>query len=152
MSAEERTTWATGIVTMGALAAYLVVVMNRAGGGSPAEVRYVPIMLWTFGISIVASIAAAVVAAIAHAVAEAVRTRGEVNEAELGRTDERDREIGRRGEMAGYYVLAIGAVGSLALTMLESDHFWIANAIYVSFFAASLVSTAVKLVAYRRGF
>jgi len=36
--------------------------------------------------------------------------------------------------------------------MLGFDHFWIANALYLSFVASSLVSGVVKLVAYRRGF
>jgi len=52
----------------------------------------------------------------------------------------------------GYYVSSVGVVGAMALTMLEYEYFWIANALYVSFVLASLVSATVKLVAYRRGF
>jgi len=46
----------------------------------------------------------------------------------------------------------VGAIGALAITMLGFDHFWIANALYLSFVASSLVSGVVKLAAYRRGF
>jgi hypothetical protein len=35
--------------------------------------------------------------------------------------------------------------------MAEADHFWIANAIYAAFVLSALVSTPLKLVAYRRG-
>ena len=40
----------------------------------------------------------------------------------------------------------------LGLAMLEYEYFWIANTLYLSLVAAGLVSSAVKLVAYRRGF
>ena len=43
-------------------------------------------------------------------------------------------------------------VGVLALTMLQYEYFWIANALYLSFVVATLVSSVVKLVAYHRGF
>jgi len=43
-------------------------------------------------------------------------------------------------------------VGVLAITMLEYPYFWIANALYLSFVIAALVSSVVKIVAYRRGF
>jgi hypothetical protein len=39
-----------------------------------------------------------------------------------------------------------------ALTLLEADYFWIANAMYAAFALSALVSTPVRLVAYRRGF
>jgi hypothetical protein len=40
----------------------------------------------------------------------------------------------------------------MALTMVEADYFWIANALYLSFVAAALVSGVVKLVLYHRGY
>jgi hypothetical protein len=71
---------------------------------------------------------------------------------DIGRTDERDVTIGRRGELVGYYVSSGGVVVAMALTMLEYPYFWIANVLYLSFVVAALVSATVKLVAYRRGF
>ena len=59
---------------------------------------------------------------------------------------------GRRGELVGYYVSSVGVVAAMALTMLEYPYFWIANALYLGFVIAALVSAAVKLVAYRRGY
>ncbi len=71
---------------------------------------------------------------------------------DIGRTDERDADIGRRGALVGYYVSSVGAVVVLGLTMLEYDYFWIANALYGAFLLGSIVSSVVALVAYRRGF
>jgi hypothetical protein len=41
--------------------------------------------------------------------------------------------------------------GPLGLTMAGAEHFWIAGAIYGAFVLANVVSSSVKLVAYRRG-
>ena len=71
---------------------------------------------------------------------------------EIDRKDERDKTISRRGDLIGYYVASAGMVGVLALTMLQYEYFWIANALYLSFVVATLVSSVVKLVAYHRGF
>jgi len=43
-------------------------------------------------------------------------------------------------------------IGVLAMAMLEWAHVWIANGIFATFVAGSLVSSTVKLAAYRRGF
>ena len=43
-------------------------------------------------------------------------------------------------------------LGALGLALAEVDHFWIANAIYTTFILAALTTSAVKIVAYRRGF
>ena len=78
--------------------------------------------------------------------------QGRKPEDEIDRKDERDKTISRRGDLIGYYVASAGMVGVLILTMLEADYFWIANALYLSFVVAMAVSSAVKLVAYHRGF
>lgn len=70
----------------------------------------------------------------------------------LDRTDERDKAISKHGEYIGFYVLSVGMVGALALAMVEADHFWIANAIYLAFALSSTVASVVKIAAYRRGF
>jgi len=38
------------------------------------------------------------------------------------------------------------------MALAEFEHFWIANAIFSAFVLAGLTTSAVKLVAYRRGF
>ena len=150
MNQEERSTWVSAIVTPAAFVVYAIVILGRADEGSLAQVPYVSTMLWTVGASIVAMIAGNIVAAIAAAVGTAITSPDDVDK--LDRTDERDKAITRRGEYIGFYVLSVGVVGALALTMLEADHFWIANAIYLAFAVSSVVASVVKLVAYRRGF
>jgi hypothetical protein len=66
--------------------------------------------------------------------------------------DERDRSIARRSDLVGYYVLSAGIVGALILVVAHQPYFWIGNAIYGAFIASAVVSSTVKIVAYRRGF
>ena len=55
--------------------------------------------------------------------------------------------------MVGYYVASAGVVGALILTMLESEYFWIANTLYLSFAVAGAGrGGSSSCVAYRRGF
>jgi uncharacterized membrane protein YeaQ/YmgE (transglycosylase-associated protein family) len=49
-------------------------------------------------------------------------------------------------------VLGIGMVGPFVLALIEADHFWIANAIYLVFVVQAVVGAVIKLIAYRRGF
>jgi hypothetical protein len=103
------------------------------------EVDYLPILLWM--------IAAAVVASIIGRILAAIVWQGEGHE-----TDVRDRDIDRRGEYIGGLVLGIGMVVPFILTVIEVDYFWIANAMYLVFALAAIVSAAMKLIFYRRGF
>ena len=64
----------------------------------------------------------------------------------------RDKEINRRGEYVGFYVMSVAAIVPLGLAMAKIDQFWIANALYLAFVLAALASSVVKIVAYRRGF
>jgi hypothetical protein len=54
--------------------------------------------------------------------------------------------------MIGGVIGVFAAGGVLAMAMLEWPHFWIANGVFAAFVAGSLVSSGVKLAAYRRGF
>jgi hypothetical protein len=67
-------------------------------------------------------------------------------------SDQRDADIFRYGTHVGYFVLAIGVGGAFLLTLAGVAHFWIANALYLAFVLDALVSSIVKIVAYRRGF
>jgi hypothetical protein len=139
MSYEERGQWVYVIVTVVTYAAYVVLVVVAAGGRPLIEVDYLPILLWM--------IAAAVVASIIGRILAAIVWQGEGHE-----TDVRDRDIDRRGEYIGGLVLGIGMVVPFILTVIEVDYFWIANAMYLVFALAAIVSAAMKLIFYRRGF
>jgi hypothetical protein len=139
MSFEEKNTWVYALVSVGAFAAYLVTILGRAQGVPVSEVPYVGAMLWSIGAAIVASIVGRIVIAV-------------VWPRDADRTDQRDKEIYRFGEYVGQWFVAIGAVAALVLAMVEVDHFWIANELYLAFVLSALLSSAAKLVAYRRGF
>ena len=150
MSFEEKMTWVFTSVTTVVPAIYFATVLGRLGRVPVAEIAYQKPMLIAIGAAIVLTIIGTILAAIGTAVTAQVTGVGSVNE--VDRKDERDVHIGHRGELVGYYVASAGMVGVLVLTMLRFEYFWIANALYLSFVLASLVSSAVKLVAYRRGF
>ena len=139
MSFEEKNTWVYALVSVGAFAAYLVTILGRAQGIPVSEVPYVGAMLWSIGAAIVASIVGRIVIAVAWP-------------RDADRTDQRDKEIYRFGEYVGQWLVVIGAAVALLLAMAEVDHFWIANELYLAFVLAALLSSAAKLVAYRRGF
>jgi hypothetical protein len=139
MSFEEKNTWVYALVSVAAFAAYLVTILGRAQGIPVSEVPYVGAMLWSIGAAIAASIVGRVVIAAAWP-------------RDADRTDQRDKEIYRFGEYVGQWLVVIGAAVALLLAMAEVDHFWIANELYLAFVLAALLSSAAKLVAYRRGF
>ena len=139
MSYEERGQWVYLAATTIGYAVYLVLMLGRAGTTPLAEIDYQPILLWTIGGAVVGSI-------IGRIAIEIVRP------SETQREDVRDREIGRFGEYVAGLILGIGMVGPFVLALIEADHFWIANAMYLVFVVQAAVGTVIKLVAYRRGF
>jgi hypothetical protein len=70
---------------------------------------------------------------------------------EADKSDARDKEIHRFGEYVGGTVLGFAMVLPLGLTLAKADYFWIANAIFAALVLSVLVSSAAKIVAYRRG-
>lgn len=147
MTIEQRLTWVTLLVTIGAFVAYVLTLLGRAAGGPLVEVAYGSALLWVLGISIVGSIVGAIAAAVAGAVAAEVR--GEKFD---DTTDERDKAIKQRGEYIGYYVLSAAAIAALVFAVFELDHFWIGNLVYLGLVLSNVASSATKLVIYRRGF
>ncbi|UZN04767.1 hypothetical protein [Cellulomonas sp. S1-8] len=139
MTYEEKGAWVYGLVSLAVWAGYVAVVLQRSDGGPLTEVRYVPVLLWTIGISVLLNVVVRVLVEI-------------VRPSDTQRADVRDREIDRRGEYVGGAVLAIAMVLPLGLTLAEVDHFWIANAMYLAYVLGALVASVVKVVVYRRGF
>lgn len=150
MPFEEKITWVNAVVSAAVAAVYIALVLKRMESVPVDQVSYQGPLLIAIGSVIVMSILGAILVAVAGSVS--ARIKGDGSEAEVNRSDQRDTEINRRGELVGYYVSSGGALGALALAMLRYDPFWIANALYLSFVAGALVSSASKLIAYRRGF
>ena len=139
MSFEEKSAWVMGVLAVAAYAVYLAIVLGLSGSTPLTEVPYAAPLLWTVGGSIVASI-------VLHTVIRAFSAK------EAGIKDQRDKEIYRFGESVGQSFLVIGGVAALIMAMVEADHFWIANAIFLAFFLSAILGSVAKIVAYRRGF
>lgn len=138
MSSEEKRTWISALVGVVVPIAYLASVLSKVAGADVAEIAYIAPMLTSIGIGIGAGIALAIVAAMA-------------SPQDADRTDERDREINRRGEYVGFYVMSVAAIVPLVLAMAKAEHFWITHALYLAFVLAAVTSSVVKIFAYRRG-
>jgi hypothetical protein len=139
MSSEEKSTWISVVVGVGVAVVYFATVLAKVPGTDVATISYVWPMLTAIGVGIAASIVLSIVAAA-------------LSPKEAGKTDERDKQINRRGEYVGFYVMSIAATVPLGLAMAEIEQFWIANSLYLAFVLAALASSIVKIVAYRRGF
>lgn len=150
MPFEEKFTWVSAVVSTGVAAVYFAIVLGQVQTVPVAEIAYQRPLLVAIGALIVLTIVGAIVTAIGTAIFAKITGSGSVDD--IGRNDERDADINRRGELIGYYVSSAGALGVLALAMLRYDPFWIANALYLSFVVGALVSSVAKLVTYRRGF
>jgi hypothetical protein len=138
MTHQEKRAWIYAVVAVVVPVGYAVALLARVPAEGLAASRYVVPLLVAIGASIVLNILAGMVAAGA-------------GPKDAQAADERDRAIGRLGEYVGFYVMSIAAVVPLVLTMREAPYFWIANSLYLAFALAALVSSVVKIVAYRRG-
>jgi drug/metabolite transporter (DMT)-like permease len=139
MSFDEKNWWVYAALAVIVPAIYFATVLGQIQATPVTEIEYQRPMLTAIG----AAIGLSIVASIAIAVAS---PRG------VAKTDQRDRDINRLGEHVGGLFLGVAMVPPFALAMLEFDHFWIANAMYLAFTLAALVGSVVKLVVYRRGF
>ncbi|WP_113704229.1 hypothetical protein [Nonomuraea lactucae] len=139
MTAEEKRAWITMVVTVGGYAAYLAIVLGRAGDTPLPEVPYAGTLLWVVGAAIVAAI-------VLHILVSIASPRSD------GRKDQRDKEIHRFGDYIGQSFVVLGGVAALAMSLAELDHFWIANVIYLGFVLSAILSSVAKIVAYRWGF
>src|SRR5687768_1944179 len=128
MSYEEKGAWVYLFVVLGTYVGYIAVILNRADGIPLADVPYVAPLLWSLGISIGLSIVGRIVVEMARP-------------SDSYKIDARDRDIRRFSEYVGGSVLGIAMLVPFALTLTESDHFWIANGMYAAFALSALVST-----------
>lgn len=149
MPLEEKTQWVYAVVAVIVPVAYFAAVLPQLATIPASDIAWQRPMLIAIGVSVILTIVGNVMAAVGSAVSAQLAGR---DPGAIDLKDERDVQISRRGELVGYYVTSVGVVGVLVLTMFETDYFWIANALYLSFVVAAVVSSAVKIVAYRRGF
>lgn len=139
---EERNVWAGLIVSVLVIPAYIVIVLQQAASTPVTEIDWLPPMLWTIGIGIVATIVVSVVWGI---VAGARDPDG------VGRSDIRDRDISRMGGRVEQGFLVIAGLAVIVLCAIGADVFWIANAMFAGFAVSAVVGGVARAIAYRRG-
>jgi drug/metabolite transporter (DMT)-like permease len=139
MSFDEKNTWIYAALAVVLPIIYVVFVLRQVPGTPVTEIAYQVPLLVAIGAAIVLAIISSIVIGIFSP--KAART-----------SDPRDKDINRRGEYAGGILLGFGMIVPFALALAEFDQFWIANTMYLVFVLSAITGTAVKLVAYRRGF
>ncbi len=137
MSFQEKSGWWYGALAIVLPVIYAAIVFPQVSTTAVDQIDYIRPLVTVIVVALVLNLVGAIVLAT-------------VNK-ERDKSDERDQKIARRSDLAGYYTLAGGVVAALAVVMARADQFWIANAIYGAFILSALVTTAVKLTAYRRG-
>jgi hypothetical protein len=138
VSYEEKGVWVYLVTSAAAYLVYVAIVAGRVASQPTGTVSYVPVLLWTAGASILASV-------IGRTLVETARP------SDSRQADVRDREISRSAEFASRWFVIAGAVTGLAMAMARWDYFWIANVIYLGFVLWAVAGSVVKLAAYRRG-
>ncbi|WP_447653243.1 hypothetical protein [Microbacterium sufflavum] len=139
---EERNVWAGLIISPIVLVAYVVLVLQQAAGGPLTAVDWFPLMLWSIGGGIVGTI----LLSVAWGILAGMRDPDGV-----GRSDIRDRDIGRMGARVEQAFVAIAALCVIVLCGIGADVFWIANTMFLGFFVAAVVGGIARVIAYRRG-
>ncbi len=134
MSYEEKGTWVYLVGTIGVYAAYVIYVLSQGVA--------LPISNWIW--PLVISIGAGIVVGIVLRILVEI-----VIPSESYKADARDKGVGRRGDAAGNWLIIAGALGGLVLALLAQDYFWIANVIYLGFVLSAVMSSIVKIAAYR---
>ena len=137
MSFEEKNTWVFGFIAITGYSVYLVLLFSGLGDRPLAEADYV----WPMVGSILGAIVAGILLGIILGIASGSG----------GKSDQRDKQIGRFGEQVGNSFVVIGGIGALILCFISAPHFWIANLLYLCFVLSGILSTIAKLFAYRRG-
>jgi hypothetical protein len=139
MSFEEKGTWLYAVIGAVLPVVYFTTILRQLPTVPVAEIDYQGQLLWVVGAAIVLSIVGMIGIGI-------------LSPNDAGKADQRDKDVNRFGEYVGGIVLGVGMIVPFGLAMAEAQHFWIANAMYLAFVVGTLTGTAVKLVAYRRGF
>ena len=139
---EERNVWAGLIVSPIVAIAYVVLLLQQADGGPLTATDWFPLMLWTIGAGIVGTIVVSILWGIVAGMADPDG---------VGRSDIRDRDIGRMGARVEQGFVVIAGLGVIVLCAFGADVFWIANTMYLGFAVAALVGGVARVIAYRRG-
>lgn len=135
-SFEEKSVWVQLAAMVLTLAGYLYV----AGSMMASGVRALPAYAAVFMVSVVVMVVLLVAGYIVAAVSGRVEGR-----------DERDRLIEWRAEHRSGWVLGLGVMGAVTAMVMSVEAVWVAHGLILSLYASEMLSSVLRLVAYRRG-
>jgi hypothetical protein len=144
MTFGQRNAWVSAFVLPAASITYFAVVLPRLRVKPADEVSWVAPMLWTIGATVVGTVVGIIVVSIAAGIAN----RGELE----SREDVRDKQIERYGDRRAQAIASFGAAAVLVLAMLEVDHFWIGNALFLVGTVGATLGSIAKVRAYHGAF
>jgi hypothetical protein len=139
MTYQEKGTWIYFLISVAAFGLYLIWLIAQILSIPATTIDYIAPMLWAIGGAIIANIIGTILIAIAAP-------------KEADKSDDRDREIERYGEYRGQFLVNIGGLAVVIMSMHKLNHFWIAHTMYFAFVGSALISSVVKIIAYRQGF
>ncbi len=131
MSFQEKSAWVLGIVTLLVGAVYGGILWQAEGLFTP--MLMLPMIVLFIMLTIVFHIVAAL-----------------LNPRAADTTDDRDREIERKGDAAGGYITGGFMLLIMALAMI-TNHWMIANLAFIGMLAAELVKALWRVTLYRLG-
>jgi Na+-transporting NADH:ubiquinone oxidoreductase subunit NqrE len=99
-----------------------------------------------FGLVIGATVVLAILTTVSHIVLALINRKQA-----SARQDERGRLIALRSERLSGYILAVGMFAGIVLAMLQTETFWIAQALLGAWVLAEVSEGVAKLVLYQRG-
>jgi len=138
MTFQEKSTLTMTAILVLVFGWYFTLVLGPIARSPAREVAYT-------GLMVAVVVLLVILAGVSHA-ALAILFRSQANV-----DDERDRLIAlRSGRVAGY-VLVTGVCAGIWLAMIQSDTFWIAQALIGALVVAEVTEGVTRLVLYRRG-
>ena len=67
------------------------------------------------------------------------------------RTDDRDKEIGRRADALCFMIFSILAAIPMALGLAGFSTFWMTNTLFLAFSLAAVANVVIRAIYYRKG-
>ena len=138
----ERNSWATLGMSVIAIAVYASIIVPQLASRPVGDIDWFWPMLWT----IVGGIVGTILVSIVLGMVVGARHPGEPPV-----EDVRDRDIARVGSRVGQGFLVIGLLAGIALSALEVDWFWIAQALYAGSAISALIDGVTRVILYRGG-
>lgn len=138
MTFQEKSTLAMSGILLLVFGSYFTLVFTVIAASPDRDLAFTGLMVVTVVMLVILAAASHIVLAVAF---RPWNASGE---------DERGRFITLRAERTGRYVLAVGVCTGIGLAVVQTDTFWIAQALIGALVLAEVVEGIEKIVLFRR--